>query len=153
MHNLLLQPQEHLRFVLMESDEKYVVPGFRKIDPNIWFAISSLLGRKERTERKALDLENWLVEQHHKSGGHVFYVHQKFILIDPLGDDPLVFAGSTNFSPASLSSNNENMLLIRGDKRVANHRFDRVRSPLSPLPLPGRGEQEQTPKDRQKSFS
>ncbi|MBY3157707.1 hypothetical protein HFO56_35980 [Rhizobium laguerreae] len=129
MHNLLLQRQEHLRFVLMESDEKNVVPGFRKVDPNVWFAIGSLLGRKERTDKNALDLENWLVEQHHKSGGHVFYVHQKFILIDPLGDDPLVFAGSANFSPASLSSNDENMLLIRGDKRVADiylTEFDRL---------------------------
>lgn len=129
MHELLLQPQEHLRFVLMEKDEDNVVPGFRKADPNIWFAIGSLLGRKERTDKNALDLENWLVEQHHKSSGHVFYVHQKFILIDPLGDDPLVFAGSANFSPASLSSNDENMLLIRGDKRVADiylTEFDRL---------------------------
>jgi len=129
MHKLLLQPQDHLRFVLMESDEKNVVPGFRAADPNIWFAIGSLLGRKERTDKNALDLENWLVEQHHKSTGHVFYVHQKFILIDPLGDDPLVFAGSANFSPASLSSNDENMLLIRGDQRVADiylTEFDRL---------------------------
>jgi phosphatidylserine/phosphatidylglycerophosphate/cardiolipin synthase-like enzyme len=129
MHQMLLQPQEHLRFVLMESDDDNVVPGFRKADPNIWFAIGSLLGRKRRTDKNTLDLENWLVEQHHKSTGHVFYVHQKFFLIDPLGDDPLVFAGSANFSPASLSSNDENMLLIRGDRRVADiylTEFDRL---------------------------
>ncbi|WP_242216858.1 phospholipase D-like domain-containing protein [Shinella zoogloeoides] len=129
MHRLLLQPRDHLRFVLMESDEDNVVPGFRKADPNIWFAIGSLLGRKKRTDKNTLDLENWLVEQHHKSSGHVFYVHQKFILVDPLGDDPLIFAGSANFSPASLSSNDENMLLIRGDKRVADiylTEFDRL---------------------------
>lgn len=129
MHEMLLQPQDHLRFVLMESDDKNVVPGFRKADPNIWFSIGSLLGRKKRTDKNALDLENWLVEEHHKGAGHVFYVHQKFILIDPLGDDPLVFAGSANFSPASLSGNDENMLLIRGDKRVADiylTEFDRL---------------------------
>jgi phosphatidylserine/phosphatidylglycerophosphate/cardiolipin synthase-like enzyme len=129
MHELLLKPQDHLRFVLMESDDKNVVPGFRKADPNIWFAIGSLLGRKKRTDKNALDLENWLVEEHHKRTGHIFYVHQKFILIDPLSDDPLVFAGSANFSPASLSSNDENMLLIRGNKRVADiylTEFDRL---------------------------
>ncbi|MGE0283473.1 MAG: phospholipase D-like domain-containing protein [Rhizobiaceae bacterium] len=129
MHELLLQPQDHLRFVLMESDKDNVVPGFRKADPNIWFAIGSLLGRKKRTDKDALDLENWLVEEHHRAKGNVFYVHQKFILIDPLGDDPLVFAGSANFSPASLSSNDENMLLIRGDTRVADiylTEFDRL---------------------------
>lgn len=129
MHRLLLQPQNQLRFVLMENDDKNVVPGFRKIDPNVWFAVGSLLGRKKRTDKSVPDLENWLVEQHHKSGGHVFYVHQKFILIDPLGEDPLIFAGSANFSPASLSNNDENMLLIRGDKRVADiylTEFDRL---------------------------
>lgn len=129
MHELLLQPQEHLRFVLMEKDEENVVPGFHRADPNIWFAVGSLLGRRRRTDKTAPDLENWLVEQHYRQRGHVFYVHQKFILIDPLGDDPLVFAGSANFSPASLSSNDENMLLIRGDKRVADiylTEFDRL---------------------------
>jgi phosphatidylserine/phosphatidylglycerophosphate/cardiolipin synthase-like enzyme len=129
MHEMLLRAQDYLRFVLMENDEDNVVPGFRKADPNVWFAIGSLLGRKKRTDKEGLDLENWLVEQHHKSSGHVFYIHQKFILIDPLGDDPLVFAGSANFSPASLSNNDENMLLIRGDRRVADiylTEFDRL---------------------------
>ncbi len=129
MHELLLRPQDSLRFVLMEKDDKNVIPGFRKADPNIWFAVGSLLGRKRRTDKKGLDLENWLVEQHYRSIGNVFYVHQKFILIDPLGDDPLVFAGSANFSVQSLSSNDENMLLIRGDTRVADiylTEFDRL---------------------------
>ncbi len=129
MHKLLLQPRDHLRFVLMENDDDNVVPGFRSADPNIWFAVGSLLGRKRRTDKQAMDLENWLVEAHHKPTGHVFYVHQKFILIDPLGDDPLVFAGSANFSPNSLSGNDENMLLVRGDRRVADiylTEFDRL---------------------------
>jgi phosphatidylserine/phosphatidylglycerophosphate/cardiolipin synthase-like enzyme len=129
MHKLLLQPQDQLRFVLMENDDKKVVRGFREADPNIWFAIGALLGRKRRTDKVGMDLENWLVESHHKASGHVFYVHQKFILIDPLGDDPLVFAGSANFSPNSLSGNDENMLLIRGDRRVADiylTEFDRL---------------------------
>ncbi|QAZ42957.1 phospholipase D-like domain-containing protein [Mesorhizobium sp. Pch-S] len=129
MHEQLLLPQDQLRFVLMEKDEDNVVPGFRAVDPNIWFAIGSLLGRKKRTDKNALDLENWLVEKHYRARGNIFYVHQKFILIDPLGDDPLVFAGSANFSAPSLSSNDENMLLVRGDSRVADiylTEFDRL---------------------------
>jgi phosphatidylserine/phosphatidylglycerophosphate/cardiolipin synthase-like enzyme len=43
----------------------------------------------------------------------VFFVHTKFLLIDPLSDDPLVCTGSANFSGASLTANDENMPMIR----------------------------------------
>lgn len=66
-------------------------------------------------------LESWMAREHHfRSAGHVFFVHTKFMLIDPLTDDPKIFTGSANFSPNSLTSNDENMLLIRGDKQVAD---------------------------------
>ena len=65
-------------------------------------------------------LEKWMAREHHyRRVGYVFFVHTKYMLIDPLTDDPLIFTGSANFSPGSLHSNDENMLLIRGDKRVA----------------------------------
>jgi phosphatidylserine/phosphatidylglycerophosphate/cardiolipin synthase-like enzyme len=51
---------------------------------------------------------------------HVSYVHSKFLLVDPLGDDPIVVTGSANFSEASVKENDENMLLIRGDRRTAD---------------------------------
>ena len=54
---------------------------------------------------------------------HVSYVHSKFLLIDPLGDDPIVVTGSANFSDASTNDNDENMLVIRGDRRVADIYF------------------------------
>ena len=47
------------------------------------------------------------------------YIHNKFMLIDPLGADPVVVAGSANFSEASSDSNDENMLIVRGNRRVA----------------------------------
>ena len=50
---------------------------------------------------------------------NVDYLHTKFILIDPLTDDPTVITGSANFSDNSTTMNDENMLVIRGDKRVA----------------------------------
>jgi phosphatidylserine/phosphatidylglycerophosphate/cardiolipin synthase-like enzyme len=50
-------------------------------------------------------------------------VHSKFLLKDPLGGDPLVVTGSANFSDASTNDNDENMLAIRGDKRVADIYF------------------------------
>lgn len=51
------------------------------------------------------------------------YVHSKFLLRDPLGADPIVVTGSANFSPASTNANDENMLIIRGDRRVADIYF------------------------------
>jgi phosphatidylserine/phosphatidylglycerophosphate/cardiolipin synthase-like enzyme len=54
---------------------------------------------------------------------HVSYVHSKFLLRDPLGSDPIVVTGSANFSAASTNENDENMILIRGDRRVADIYF------------------------------
>ncbi|MEX2697452.1 phospholipase D-like domain-containing protein [Rhizobium mongolense] len=51
------------------------------------------------------------------------YIHDKFMLVDPLGDDPLVVTGSANFSQPSQRTNDENMLVIRGDTRVADIYF------------------------------
>jgi phosphatidylserine/phosphatidylglycerophosphate/cardiolipin synthase-like enzyme len=53
----------------------------------------------------------------------VSYIHSKFLLRDPLGDDPIVVTGSANFSEASTNDNDENMLIIRGDTRVADIYF------------------------------
>lgn len=51
------------------------------------------------------------------------YIHNKFMLVDPLSDDPLIVTGSANFSKPSQRINDENMLVIRGDKRVADIYF------------------------------
>jgi phosphatidylserine/phosphatidylglycerophosphate/cardiolipin synthase-like enzyme len=51
------------------------------------------------------------------------YIHDKFILIDPLGDDPIVVTGTANFSKPSQYQNDENMLVIRDNKRVADIYF------------------------------
>ncbi len=51
---------------------------------------------------------------------HVNFLHTKYMLIDPLSDDPVVISGSANFSEASTVNNDENMLIIRGNTRVAD---------------------------------
>ncbi|MGY3451582.1 phospholipase D-like domain-containing protein [Bradyrhizobium sp. USDA 4353] len=51
------------------------------------------------------------------------YIHDKFILLDPLGDDPVVVTGTANFSKPSQTANDENMLVIRGNTRVADIYF------------------------------
>jgi phosphatidylserine/phosphatidylglycerophosphate/cardiolipin synthase-like enzyme len=54
---------------------------------------------------------------------HVSYIHSKILLRDPLGADPIVVTGSANFSVASTTGNDENMLVIRGNRRVADIYF------------------------------
>jgi phosphatidylserine/phosphatidylglycerophosphate/cardiolipin synthase-like enzyme len=54
---------------------------------------------------------------------NVRWVHTKFMMIDPLGAKPIVITGSANFSDASTDTNDENMLVISGDKRVADIYF------------------------------
>jgi phosphatidylserine/phosphatidylglycerophosphate/cardiolipin synthase-like enzyme len=42
------------------------------------------------------------------------------MLVDPLSEHPLVVTGSANFSEASTRTNDENMLVIKDNKRVAD---------------------------------
>ncbi len=51
------------------------------------------------------------------------YIHDKFILVDPLSSDPIVVTGTANFSQASQVNNDENMVVIRGNQRVADVYF------------------------------
>src|SRR5206468_2923074 len=50
-------------------------------------------------------------------------IHDKFMLVDPLGKDPVVVTGTANFSGPSQSNNDENMVVIRGNLRVADIYF------------------------------
>lgn len=69
-------------------------------------------------------VERWLDELRQISSTvHVLWIHTKFALIDPLGDEPVVITGSANFSDASMDKNHENMLVIAGDQRVADIYF------------------------------
>lgn len=69
------------------------------------------------------NLDKWFIDEEldrPTNKGHVFFVHAKVLIVDPLSNDPLVCSGSANFSANSLTANDENMLLIRGDTRVAD---------------------------------
>jgi hypothetical protein len=56
-------------------------------------------------------------------GVNVNWVHTKFMLVDPLGRNPVILTGSANWSEASVNTNDENMIVIRGDRRVADIYF------------------------------
>jgi phosphatidylserine/phosphatidylglycerophosphate/cardiolipin synthase-like enzyme len=68
------------------------------------------------------DMENFLGEKLTGFNRNL-YIHDKFILIDPLGDDPVVVTGTANFSKPSQYQNDENMLVVRDNKRVADIYF------------------------------
>jgi phosphatidylserine/phosphatidylglycerophosphate/cardiolipin synthase-like enzyme len=68
--------------------------------------------------------DRWLTELSRISPGiHVYWIHTKYMLVDPLSEVPTVVTGSANFSKASTDTNDENMLVIRGNRRIADIYF------------------------------
>jgi phosphatidylserine/phosphatidylglycerophosphate/cardiolipin synthase-like enzyme len=111
-----------LCFLLLESKDRpnprsskpFVPLGFRN---NVYEAWGSEVGDP---------LAQWVAETNNRTLGfnsHVAYVHCKFLLSDPLSADPIVVTGSANFSDDSTTANDENMLIIRADQRVADIYF------------------------------
>ncbi|HYF65985.1 MAG TPA: phospholipase D-like domain-containing protein [Herpetosiphonaceae bacterium] len=50
--------------------------------------------------------------------GHAI-IHSKVLVIDPFSDDPTVITGSHNFSGTASSKNDENFIIVKGDKKLA----------------------------------
>jgi phosphatidylserine/phosphatidylglycerophosphate/cardiolipin synthase-like enzyme len=112
-----------LRYALMEqmsgptktpaqrkANEAKII-ALRKMEENK-FAIGAYLAEGA--------FDRWLNERLSGLNVHVRYLHTKYMLIDPLSNNPLVVSGSANFSEASTTNNDENMLVIWGDTRVAD---------------------------------
>jgi phosphatidylserine/phosphatidylglycerophosphate/cardiolipin synthase-like enzyme len=107
-----IQPESDvMRYLILEKPQAAGGVQF-DTDHDVKVAIGSFL-------RTAI-LDRWAKEQLTGLNRHVKYAHTKFMLIDPLGDDPLVITGSGNFSDPSVHENDENMLVIQGDPRVAD---------------------------------
>jgi hypothetical protein len=112
-----------LRYAVMEKKTRPMKKGpqrdaeeakidtLRKMKENR-FAIGSKL-----TSSK---FDRWLSEKDSGLNRNVRYIHNKFMLIDPLTSSPIVIAGSANFSEASSTKNDENMLIVRNNNRVAD---------------------------------
>jgi phosphatidylserine/phosphatidylglycerophosphate/cardiolipin synthase-like enzyme len=113
--HVLGQHADHLRYVLLETDKKGAQINTTDFDVKI--AVGSYLDY-ETSQRQALI--RWVKERTTRLNHHVKHAHTKFMIIDALTDDPRVITGSANFSDPSVQSNDENMLIIRGDTRVAD---------------------------------
>lgn len=99
-----------LRYVLLDKDSKDLEVIKRNTDNRVSYGAilqNGYLGR-------------WAKEKLTGLNTFVSYIHTKYMLIDPLGRDPIVISGSANFSDASTKNNDENMLVVRGDTRVAD---------------------------------
>ena len=106
--------EKYLRYLLLDKVDKRGRPTIELInrDPSNRVTPGAFIGKggwRQWVEEKLTDLD-----------GHVRFIHTKYMLIDPLGDDPIVITGSANFSPHSTTGNDENMLVIRGDTEVAD---------------------------------
>ena len=115
-------PHSHLVFLLLEKEDK-AKKGAKQpfiainASQNVYKAWGAYIDDPVYQWARETNTRKLQLNQ------HVAYVHSKFLLMDPLGDDPLVVTGSANFSDASTRENDENMLLIRGDRRVADIYF------------------------------
>jgi phosphatidylserine/phosphatidylglycerophosphate/cardiolipin synthase-like enzyme len=134
--------RDQMRFVLMEKPataaaRKKLTQDISRVILSYGVPLGELYTMKngKPTARKPIrefELDKWFYKEElyrAKNDGFVFFVHTKFLLIDPLSDDPLVCSGSANFSSNSLLQNDENMVLVRGNTRVADiymTEFDRV---------------------------
>jgi phosphatidylserine/phosphatidylglycerophosphate/cardiolipin synthase-like enzyme len=50
--------------------------------------------------------------------GHAI-IHSKVVVIDPFSADPVVITGSHNFSASASSKNDENFVIVKGDRQLA----------------------------------
>jgi phosphatidylserine/phosphatidylglycerophosphate/cardiolipin synthase-like enzyme len=112
-----------LRYALMEKEGNGQGLAQGRIDirrvrrrPNVIVAVANNLALNV--------LDRWVEERASISEkANVRWIHTKYALVDPLGEAPVVITGSANFSKASTDANDENMLVIRNDLRVADIYF------------------------------
>ena len=138
----IAQKRDQMRFVLLEkpvpdAQKKALTADFNRVILSYGTPLGQIYRMKNgkptaRMPIKEFALDKWYYQEElyrPKNDGFVFFVHTKFLLIDPLSDDPLVCSGSANFSSGSLLQNDENMLLVRGNTRIADiymTEFDRI---------------------------
>jgi phosphatidylserine/phosphatidylglycerophosphate/cardiolipin synthase-like enzyme len=135
----LSRDRDFLRYVLKEKPPTPEERQALKADRDLVISYGAVLGAEftvrdgklvAKRKVKEFALDRWfLKEELTRDQGNIFFVHTKYLLIDPLSDDPLICSGSANFSENSLTGNDENMIITRGDTRVADiylTEFDRL---------------------------
>jgi phosphatidylserine/phosphatidylglycerophosphate/cardiolipin synthase-like enzyme len=114
LEEVFAEDKPYLRYLMLDNEDGEIKTAARKIegDPDNLVAVGAYLGQG--------NWHQWLKEHLTGFNNKVRFIHTKYMLIDPLGDDPIVITGSANFSESSTKDNDENMLVIRGDKALAD---------------------------------
>jgi len=107
--DIFKKDKDYLRYLLLDKDDEDVELIKRDYDNRI--AVASNI-RKTKYGR--------MLEERALLSSFVKFIHTKYLLIDPLSDDPIVITGSGNFSMNSARYNDENMVVIRGNTDVAD---------------------------------
>jgi hypothetical protein len=107
-------PGDHpaLRWLLFEDDNTAAAGRALVTDADTELVAGAVLAEG--------GFRDWVAELDNPLTTNIDFIHTKFMLVDPLGDDPVVVTGSANFSGPSTNKNDENMLVIRGDTTVAD---------------------------------
>jgi len=103
--------REYLRYLLLDSEEEGEVEALRR-DPGNIVSAAAFTGKGA--------YRAWLAKALVGLNPKLHYMHTKLMVVDPLTDDPIVVTGSANWSNESSETNDENVVVIRGDKRVAD---------------------------------
>lgn len=114
--------QSHITYMLLEKKDK---PTEKNKDTFVYLNSKNNVYKAFGAYLKD-PLYQWTREVNTQIMGlnsHVKYIHSKFLLADPLSDEPVVITGSANFSEPSTISNDENMVIIKGNTRVADIYF------------------------------
>lgn len=96
-------PKDFPRYIIVDKAATAFKPNDRDLDIAVGSAIKS-------------PIDQWLKET---SSASLFYggtdfVHNKLLIVDPLGLSPTIIVGSANLSVPSTTANDENMLVLRG---------------------------------------
>jgi phosphatidylserine/phosphatidylglycerophosphate/cardiolipin synthase-like enzyme len=108
------EDKTYLRYILLDKRKKYNT--FVSNDKDLDVVQGSII--KGEIDQWAGEVSSGSLI---KSG--VNFLHNKVLLIDPMGNVPIVISGSANYSENSIKKNDENTLIIKGNDWVADIYF------------------------------
>ncbi len=110
--------ESFLRYILLESNTaQYIKP---KMEDMTSCPQNRVAWGDTFDDRPGVENNDELIESLTGLNTHVNFLHTKYMILDALTDDPILVSGSANFSTASTTGNDENMLIIRGNTRLAD---------------------------------
>jgi phosphatidylserine/phosphatidylglycerophosphate/cardiolipin synthase-like enzyme len=97
------EPKNFPRYVIVDKSSNKFTPNDEDLDVTAGAYIKN-------------PIDQWVKE---KSAGTLFYggtdfIHNKLLIVDPLGLSPKIVVGSANLSKPSTNENDENMLVLKG---------------------------------------